>query len=59
MAEWWEPADRSDTTGFDLLLTPTMANPPAPLGEIRGDDADERGHHRLRRTLRFTGHRST
>ena len=24
----------------DLLLTPTMARPPAPLGEIRGDDAD-------------------
>jgi amidase len=40
MAEWWDPADGSDTTGFDLLLTPTMAMPPAPLGEIRGDDAD-------------------
>ncbi len=42
MAEWWEPAD-ADTrsgAGFDLLLTPTMANPPAPLGEIRGDDAE-------------------
>lgn len=38
MAEWWEPADGG--RGFDLLLTPTMANPPAPLGEIRGDDAD-------------------
>ena len=33
---WWEP----DGGGFDLLLTPTMARPPAPLGEIRGDDAD-------------------
>jgi amidase len=39
MAEWWQPADgRSE--GYDLLLTPTMARPPAPLGEIRGDDAD-------------------
>jgi amidase len=38
MAEWWEPSDRG--RGFDLLLTPTMARPPAPLGEIRGDDAD-------------------
>ena len=28
---------------FDLLLTPTMAAPPAPLGEIRGDDADGAG----------------
>ncbi len=42
MAEWWEPADGPARSpgGFDLLLTPTMANPPAPLGEIRGDDAD-------------------
>jgi amidase len=38
MAEWWEPAD--GRRGFDLLLTPTMARPPAPLGEIRSDDAD-------------------
>jgi amidase len=30
MASWWEPADGSD--GFDLLLTPTLAEPPAPLG---------------------------
>jgi amidase len=41
MADWWEPGRPADATGgFDLLLTPTMANPPAPLGEIRGDDAD-------------------
>jgi amidase len=38
MAVWWEPLDGA--RGFDLLLTPTMARPPAPLGEIRGDDAD-------------------
>jgi amidase len=38
MAGWWEPDDGS--RGFDLLLTPTMARPPAPLGEIDGDDAD-------------------
>src|SRR5262249_26021475 len=36
-ARWWDP---DDGAGFDLLLTPTMARPPAPLGEIRGDDAD-------------------
>ena len=31
MAAWWQPAD--DTApGFDLLLTPTLAEPPAPLG---------------------------
>lgn len=38
VAEWWQPADGG--AGFDLLLTPTMARPPAPLGEMRGDDAD-------------------
>jgi amidase len=38
MAAWWQPADGG--RGFDLLLTPTMARPPAPLGEIRGEDAD-------------------
>ena len=27
---WWEPFDGS--TGFDLLLTPTLAEPPVPLG---------------------------
>jgi amidase len=37
VARWWEPDD--GRSGFDLLLTPTMARPPAPLGEIRGDDA--------------------
>ena len=36
MARWWDP----DDGGFDLLLTPTMARSPAPLGEIRGDDAE-------------------
>ena len=30
MADWWEPHDGS--RGFDLLLTPTMAEPPVPLG---------------------------
>jgi amidase len=38
MAEWWEPPNGDP--GYDLLLTPTMAKPPAPLGEIRGDDAE-------------------
>jgi amidase len=31
-AEWW--------TGHDLLLTPTMALPPAPLGEIGNGDEE-------------------
>jgi amidase len=36
VVRWWEP----DGDGFDLLLTPTMARPPAHLGEIRGDDPE-------------------
>jgi amidase len=30
VAEWWEPAD--GTRGFDLLLSPTLAEPPVLLG---------------------------
>jgi amidase len=36
VAEWWDP----DADGFDLLLTPTMAKPPALLGEINSADAE-------------------
>jgi len=30
VAEWWSPP--GGTRGFDLLLTPTLAEPPVPLG---------------------------
>jgi amidase len=41
VAQWWTPATSGAAgDGFDLLLTPTMAKPPALLGEIRGDDAE-------------------
>jgi amidase len=30
VAEWWDPPD--GRAGFDLLLTPTLAEPPVPLG---------------------------
>jgi amidase len=39
MAEWWAPADLGGQA-FDLLLTPTMAEPPVRLGEI-DPDAEE------------------
>ena len=37
VAEWWDPPDSgaspaSRNRGFDLLLTPTLAEPPVPLG---------------------------
>ena len=31
VAQWWEPPDDSEP-GHDLLLTPTLAEPPVPLG---------------------------
>ncbi len=33
MMEWWAP-ESDGGSGFDLLLTPTMAEPPAVLGEM-------------------------
>jgi len=30
VTEWWDPPDEAG--GFDLLLTPTLAEPPVPLG---------------------------
>ncbi|MBM3672056.1 MAG: amidase [Actinobacteria bacterium] len=42
MASWWEPVDGS--TGFDLLLTPTMAEPPPVIGDcVSTKDDIERG----------------
>ncbi len=32
IASWWQPEDGKD--GFDLLLTPTIAEPPPKLGEF-------------------------
>ena len=32
VAEWWEPTEKDSGAGFDLLLTPTLAEPPVPLG---------------------------
>ncbi|MFI5053504.1 MAG: amidase [Acidimicrobiia bacterium] len=36
MARWWTV----EGDGFDVLLTPTVAAPPASIGTIRGSDAD-------------------
>jgi amidase len=35
-AEWWE-------SGFDLLLTPTLGEPPPPLGEFRFEAEEPEG----------------
>jgi amidase len=39
VAIWWEPTD-SGGGGFDLLLTPTMAEPPPALGDVVGTKDD-------------------
>jgi amidase len=38
IASWWAPADAS--TGFDLFLTPTMAEPPPEIGDVVGTKDD-------------------
>ena len=48
MAEWWE-------SGFDLLVTPTTALPPPPIGELTPTDDDPvRGSKRAMPYATFT-----
>jgi amidase len=37
---WWHPADGS--AGYDLLVTPTLAGPPPPIGYLSGADGAAR-----------------
>lgn len=46
--EWWEPLDGGP--GFDLLVTPTIATPPPPIGYLAGPE----GGGRLRELLQYT-----
>ena len=50
VAEWWEPPDGS--RGFDLLLTPTLAEPPVLLGTF--DSPPENPLAGLMRAASFT-----
>ncbi len=49
MASWWHPAD--DSPGFDVLVTPTLAGPPPPIGWLM-DPAE--GGRRLGELMGFT-----
>jgi amidase len=51
MAMWWAPKDR-DGLGFDVLVTPTIAQPPPPIGWM--GSADERPGWRVRMLLQYT-----
>lgn len=46
---WWHPAD-DGAPGFDLLLTPTLAGPPPPIGHLSGPE----GAGRVVELLQFT-----
>jgi amidase len=35
--QWWAPAPEGD--GFDILITPTLAEPPPPIGSFANDPA--------------------
>ena len=48
VVQWWEPTD--GTTGFDILVTPTLAGPPPPIGRLAGPD----GGRNLREILAYT-----
>ncbi len=37
VASWWRPDPGTATDGFDLLLTPTLAEPPVPLGTFSAE----------------------
>lgn len=50
MAEWWSPEGE-----FDLLLTPTIATPPPPLGSLNPPGGDPiEGYNRLWNYVLFT-----
>ena len=48
VVSWWLPLD--GTRPFDLLLTPTIAIPPPPIGYLAGPE----GGRRLREVLQYT-----
>lgn len=51
MASWWTPTEAGGA-GFDLLVTPTIAQPPPPIGWL-GDTTGNPGR-RLRMLLQYT-----
>ena len=48
VVQWWQPLDGS--RGFDILVTPTLAGPPPPIGHLAG----EHGGRNLREILAYT-----
>jgi amidase len=53
MLQWWT-AEADGGAGFDLLLTPTMAEPPAVLGDMVGTRDDP--WHGLARATPFAAY---
>lgn len=48
---WWHPADGA--AGFDLLVTPTLAGPPPPIGYLSGAEGAGRVVELLQYTAQF------
>lgn len=53
VAAWWAPTDDGGA-GFDLLLTPTLAEPPPVLGDVVGTADDP--WHGMARASAFAGY---
>ena len=51
VVRWWEPVDGS--RGFDLLVTPTIAAPPPPIGYLAGPEGGSRIVELLQYTAQF------
>jgi amidase len=53
VARWWTPTEEGGD-GFDLLLTPTMAEPPPVIGDVVGTADDP--WHGMARAAAFAGY---
>lgn len=51
VVSWWLPRDGK--SGFDILVTPTLAGPPPKIGELSGDDSTERIREIMQYTAQF------
>jgi amidase len=51
VVSWWLPSRTQ--TGFDVLVTPTLAGPPPKIGALSGDDSTERIREIMQYTAQF------
>lgn len=51
VVSWWLPGNQR--TGYDVLVTPTLAGPPPRIGALSGDDSTERIREIMQYTAQF------